>query len=183
MAPLCRWHDLAVVAMWDGGADLAPSAGGSCERPKQTLFGMAFPPIRALPSIKPVCIDEMQAAAGSTFFILKGHSDRLTSANHANRGTFRYSRQSQRLKRSSRGVSATANCVPKWLPPGQMFWAITTTIALAMAAVAILSGRLVRLALQLLTAMSVIFGLLVWLPMLLSNPRSHLNWAGNARTC
>ena len=72
MAPLCRWHDLAVVAMWDGGADLAPSAGGSCERPKQTLFGMAFPPIRALPSIKPVCIDEMQAAAGSTFFILKG---------------------------------------------------------------------------------------------------------------
>jgi len=28
--------------------------------------------------------------------------------------------------------------------------------------------------------MFLIFGLLVWLPMLLSNPRSHLNWAGNA---
>jgi uncharacterized membrane protein YphA (DoxX/SURF4 family) len=41
-------------------------------------------------------------------------------------------------------LSGTASFVPKWIPPGQMLWAIVTTIALALAAIAMLfrsSGR------------------------------------------
>ncbi len=36
-------------------------------------------------------------------------------------------------------LSGTASFVPKWIPPDQMFWAITTTVAFAVAALAILS--------------------------------------------
>jgi uncharacterized membrane protein YphA (DoxX/SURF4 family) len=78
-------------------------------------------------------------------------------------------------------LHGTAHFVPKWIPPGQMFWAITTTIALAAAAMAILSGRLIVPASRLLTVMFMIFGLLLWLPRLLSNPDDHLNWGGNAQ--
>jgi len=59
-----------------------------------------------------------------------------------------------------------------------MFWAIITTIALA--AVAILSGIWALVASRLLTAMFVMFGLLVWLPRLLTDPQNHINWGGNA---
>jgi hypothetical protein len=38
-------------------------------------------------------------------------------------------------------LSGTAEFVPKWMPPGQMFWAVVTTIAFTLAAVALLSGR------------------------------------------
>jgi uncharacterized membrane protein YphA (DoxX/SURF4 family) len=78
-------------------------------------------------------------------------------------------------------LQGTSGFVPKWLPPGQMFWAVATTIALALAAVAILSGRLVLTASRLLTLMFVIFGLLIWLPRLLSGPHDHMNWGGNAQ--
>ncbi|HEY1655950.1 MAG TPA: hypothetical protein VGF86_12640 [Candidatus Tumulicola sp.] len=74
-------------------------------------------------------------------------------------------------------LSATAGFVPKWIPPGQTFWAIATTIAFALAAIAILSGRQALLASRLLTAMILLFGLLIWLPTLLANPHSHFNWA------
>jgi uncharacterized membrane protein YphA (DoxX/SURF4 family) len=77
-------------------------------------------------------------------------------------------------------LSGTAAFVPKWIPPGQMFWAITTTIALAAAAIAILSGRSAVLASRLLTAMVIGFGLLVWLPALFADPHKLFNWAGNA---
>jgi uncharacterized membrane protein YphA (DoxX/SURF4 family) len=78
-------------------------------------------------------------------------------------------------------LHGTAHFVPKWIPPGQMFWAIATTIALAAAALAILSGRLIILASRLLTVMFMLFGLLLWLPRLLSTPNDHLNWGGNAQ--
>ena len=78
-------------------------------------------------------------------------------------------------------LSDTAEFVPKWIPPGQMFWAITTTIALALAAIALLSGRWALLASRLLTAMIVGFGLLVWLPAPFADPHKLINWAGNAQ--
>jgi hypothetical protein len=78
-------------------------------------------------------------------------------------------------------LGAVADFVPAWLPPGQMFWAIITTLALALAAVAILSGRQALLATRLLTAMFVVFGLLVWLPRVISDPHDHTNWGGNAQ--
>jgi hypothetical protein len=79
-------------------------------------------------------------------------------------------------------LDATANLVPKWLPPNQMFWAVTTTVLFALAAVALLTNRMALLAIRLLTMMLVIFGLLVWVPLLLSDPRNHTNWSENAET-
>jgi hypothetical protein len=77
----------------------------------------------------------------------------------------------------------TASLVPKWLPPNQMFWAVTTTVFFALAAVALLTNRIALLAARLLTMMLVIFGLLVWVPLLLSGgPRSHTNWSETAET-
>jgi uncharacterized membrane protein YphA (DoxX/SURF4 family) len=78
-------------------------------------------------------------------------------------------------------LSGTAAFVPKWIPPGQMFWAITTTIALALAAIALLAGRSALLASRLLTAMLIGFGLLVWLPAPFADPHKLINWAGNAQ--
>lgn len=76
----------------------------------------------------------------------------------------------------------TASLVPRWIPPGQMFWAIATTVAFALAAIALLSGRLALLASRLLTAMLIGFALLVWLPALISNPHSLSNWTEAAQT-
>ncbi len=79
-------------------------------------------------------------------------------------------------------LSATASLVPKWIPPGQMFWAKATTAAFALAAIALLTGFMARLASRLTTAMIVGFGLLVWLPALFANPHSFLNWAESTET-
>ncbi len=78
-------------------------------------------------------------------------------------------------------LSGTASFVPKWIPPGQMFWAIVTTIAFALAAIALLSGHSALLAARLLTAMLVGFGLLVWLPAPFADAHKLINWAGNAQ--
>lgn len=71
----------------------------------------------------------------------------------------------------------TADLVPKWIPPSQMFWAILTTIAFAPAAIAILINCHARLAMQLMTVMLGLFGLLVWIPRLIAHPEAHLNWS------
>jgi hypothetical protein len=79
-------------------------------------------------------------------------------------------------------LAATATLVPKWLPPTQMFWAFTTTVLFALAAVALLSNRMALLAARLLTLMLALFGLLVWMPLLLSETRSHTNWSETVET-
>jgi hypothetical protein len=79
-------------------------------------------------------------------------------------------------------LTYTAELVPKWIPPGQMFWAIATTVAFALAAVALLSGRLALLASRLLTATLILFGLLVWLPLVFSDPQKMSNWTEFAAT-
>jgi hypothetical protein len=79
-------------------------------------------------------------------------------------------------------LDATATLVPKWLPPTQMFWAVTTTVLFGLAAVALVTNRMALLATCLLTMMLVIFGLLVWVPLLISDPRSHTNWGEAAET-
>ena len=77
-------------------------------------------------------------------------------------------------------LSATASFVPKWMPLGQMFWSIATTIFFALAAIALLSRRFDLLASRLLTAMIVGFQLLIWIPAPFSGPHMLINWAGNA---
>ncbi len=79
-------------------------------------------------------------------------------------------------------LNPTAQLVPKWIPPTQMFWAIATTVLFALAAVALLANRMALLASRLLTMMVVGFGLLVWVPLLLSNPHNHANWSEIAET-
>ncbi len=79
-------------------------------------------------------------------------------------------------------LSLTASLVPKWIPPGQMFWAVATTIAFALAAIALLSGRVALLASRLLTAMLLGFLLLVWFPALLAGPHRLTNWTESIET-
>src|SRR5580692_3650267 len=79
-------------------------------------------------------------------------------------------------------LSPTATLVPKWLPPSQMFWAIATTVFFALAALALLTNRMALLATRLLTMMLVLFGLLVWVPLLLSDPHNHTNWSETVET-
>lgn len=76
----------------------------------------------------------------------------------------------------------TASLVPKWIPPNQMFWAILTTIAFALAAIAILTNRWARLAIRLMTLMLAVFGVLVWVPLLIAHPHAHFNWSECALT-
>jgi hypothetical protein len=79
-------------------------------------------------------------------------------------------------------LDATAHLVPKWVPPSQMFWAVATTVSFALAALALLSNRMALLAVRLLTMMIVSFGLLVWIPMVISDPQNHASWSENAET-
>jgi hypothetical protein len=79
-------------------------------------------------------------------------------------------------------LPATVTLVPKWLPPSQMFWAVATTVFFALAALALLTNLMALLAARLLTWMLVLFGLVVWIPLLLSAPRSHTNWSETAET-
>ncbi|HXY10214.1 MAG TPA: hypothetical protein VEI52_20395 [Terriglobales bacterium] len=76
----------------------------------------------------------------------------------------------------------TARLVPKWIPPNQMFWAILTTVAFGLAAVAILINRQARLATSLMTLMLALFGVLVWVPHLVAHPNAHFNWSECALT-
>jgi hypothetical protein len=79
-------------------------------------------------------------------------------------------------------LAATASLVPKWLPPRPMFWAVATTVLFALAAVALLANRMALLAARLLTMMLVLFGLVVWVPLVLADLHSHTNWSEIAET-
>jgi hypothetical protein len=79
-------------------------------------------------------------------------------------------------------LPATADLVPKWMPPNQTFWAILTTIAFGLAAISILIHRHARLAIRLMTLMLALFGVLVWIPRLIAHPEAHLNWSETCLT-
>lgn len=71
----------------------------------------------------------------------------------------------------------TAGLVPAWIPPNQSFWAALTTVAFGLAAFAILIDRYAKLAMRLMSIMLVLFGLLVWVPMLFAHPLRHFYWS------
>ena len=107
-----------------------------------------------------------------------------TEANEARAGAFgRVARLGLGLCANSFTLSqmiylrVTADLVPRWIPPSQMFWAVLTTVAFALAAIAILINRQARLALRLMTLMLALFGMLVWIPRLIAHPEAHLNWS------
>ena len=76
----------------------------------------------------------------------------------------------------------TAQLVPTWIPPSQNFWAMLTTVAFALAAIAILLNLRARMAMRLLTLMVILFGVLVWIPLLIAHPAAHINWSEFALT-
>lgn len=77
-------------------------------------------------------------------------------------------------------LAYTAKLVPAWLPPGQTFWVYATAAGHFAAGIAILSGIYARTAAMLLTAMFVVFGILVHAPTIFIDPHAHINWAENA---
>lgn len=77
-------------------------------------------------------------------------------------------------------LQATAEMVPGWMPAGQYFWAGTTGVAHVLAGLAIATGIAAKLAARLLTLMIVLFGLLVWLPIVVAHPKDQTSWMGNA---
>lgn len=79
-----------------------------------------------------------------------------------------------------RYLNETAQMVPRWLPPGQTFWAMATGAAHIAAGVALLTGIGARVAAICLTVMFAAFGLLIHAPLLIADPHSHLNWVMNA---
>lgn len=77
-------------------------------------------------------------------------------------------------------MNLTAPLVPKWLPPGQVFWGYVTGGCFIAAGLSILTGIQARLATILLTIMVASFGLLANGPMLVADPSSHFNWTESA---
>lgn len=76
----------------------------------------------------------------------------------------------------------TVDFVPAWIPPSRQFWAMATTVAFALAAVALVTDRLALLAARLTTAMLVGFGLLVWMPILVHDLHNHVDWSETVET-
>ena len=79
-------------------------------------------------------------------------------------------------------LAQTASLVPKWILPSQMFWADATTAAFALAAIALLIDRSSLLAARLLTAMILLFGVVVWVPALFAHPHDLFSWSECAET-
>jgi uncharacterized membrane protein len=77
-------------------------------------------------------------------------------------------------------LAAVASWVPKWIPPGQMFWSVATAVFFFLAAASLLSGIKSGLAATLLTVEIMGFEILVWIPKLIAAPHSHFTWSGNA---
>lgn len=75
----------------------------------------------------------------------------------------------------------TARMVPAWLPGEQLFWAYATGAFYVLAGLALVIQRHPLLASRLVTAMMLVIGALVWVPMLIDKP-IHFMWAGTAIT-
>lgn len=73
-----------------------------------------------------------------------------------------------------------AALVPKWLPPGQMFWARVTGAAFILAGGAILSRRMDVLAARLLAVMLAVFSVLALAPQMWLSPGDQSSWGANA---
>lgn len=78
-------------------------------------------------------------------------------------------------------LKETAGFVPKWLPPGPMFWAVATGVFYWLAAVAIAFNVKATLAARLNTAMMLGFAILAWGPIVWGRPE-HFTWAGTVIT-
>lgn len=74
-------------------------------------------------------------------------------------------------------LGGTAQGVPSWIPFSRMFWAVFTTIAFALAALAILTNLRARLAMRLMALMVGLFAVLAWIPRVILLPGNHFMWS------
>jgi uncharacterized membrane protein YphA (DoxX/SURF4 family) len=79
-------------------------------------------------------------------------------------------------------LARTVSLVPKWIPPSGMFWAIVTTIAFGLGGIALVIGYKSLLASRLLALMLMVFGVAVWIPILIADPKTHQNWSEGIET-
>ncbi|MFZ0033339.1 MAG: hypothetical protein WAK84_15865 [Candidatus Cybelea sp.] len=79
-------------------------------------------------------------------------------------------------------LARTVSLVPKWIPPNGMFWAIATTIAFGLAGIALVVGYKSLLASRLLALMLLVFGVTIWIPILVADPKLHRNWSEGLET-
>lgn len=79
-------------------------------------------------------------------------------------------------------MNLTAPLIPKWLPPGQAFWAYATGVGHIAAGVALLTGVQARLAAILLTVMFASFALVIWVPALVAGASDAGTWTESATT-
>jgi uncharacterized membrane protein len=70
----------------------------------------------------------------------------------------------------------TANMVPTWLPPSQIFWTYATGVGHLAAGLSLLSGIRAQLGATLLAVMMALFVLLVHVPRVIAAPGEHLEW-------
>jgi uncharacterized membrane protein YphA (DoxX/SURF4 family) len=78
-------------------------------------------------------------------------------------------------------LANTVSMVPAWLPLGRTFWAYATGAGHVAAGIAIISGVYARLGAMLLTAMFIVFTILVHVPrVLFTVPHNHFAWGENA---
>ncbi len=196
------WQNLQHIWKLPFGAIL-----GSCLMIAQIAagIGMQFPRTARLASLilgvvylsfSLACIPDILAATniydrfGGSFFLFFSMFCGAIALFAASESNAARARAFGRVARIGLGVSAisftlgqalllrdTAGLVPKWIPPSQMFWAILTTIAFALAAIAILIHRHARLAIRLMTLMLALFGVLVWIPHVIAHPQAHFNWS------
>jgi uncharacterized membrane protein YphA (DoxX/SURF4 family) len=199
---LDTWQNLQHIWKWPFGAIL-----GGCLMIVQIAagIGIQFPRIARLASIilavvylsfSLACVPDILAATniyerfGGSFFLFFSMFCGAIAVFAAFESNAARARAFGRAARIGLGVCAisftfgqalllrdTAGLVPKWIPPNQLFWAILTTIAFSLAAIAILIHRQARLAIGLMTLMLALFGVLVWIPHVIADPDAHFNWS------
>jgi hypothetical protein len=76
----------------------------------------------------------------------------------------------------------TVSLVPKWMPFGGSFWSIATTVAFALAGISLLLRYKAPAASRLLSVMLLIFGVSIWIPMLIAQPHEAGNWSEGLET-
>lgn len=74
-------------------------------------------------------------------------------------------------------IRGTAEGVPSWIPLSPVFWAMLTTVAFALAAIAILLNLRARLAMRMMALMIGLFAVLAWIPRVILLPGNHFMWS------
>ena len=79
-------------------------------------------------------------------------------------------------------LARSVSLVPAWIPPNGMFWAIATAIAFGLGGAALVLRYQALLAARLLGLMFAIFGVAIWIPILIADPKTHSNWSEGIET-